>query len=57
MQSYIASANAITKKADVGYTAEGGTWDKPLKATFNDGDVITFTFKELEDVFEDKGQE
>ena len=51
------TANAITKKADVGYTAEGGTWDKPLKATFNDGDVITFTFKELEDVIEDKGQE
>ena len=51
------TANAITKKADVGYTAEGGTWDKPLKATFNDGDVITFTFKNLEDVIEDKGQE
>ena len=51
------TANAITKKADVGYTAEGGTWDKPLKATFDDGYVITFTFKELEDVIEDKGQE
>lgn len=50
-------ADALGKKADVGYTAEGGTWDKPLKATFNDGDVITFTFKELEDVIEDKGQE
>ena len=51
------TANAITKEADLGYTAEGGTWDKPLKAMFNDGDVITFTFKKLEDVIEDKGQE
>ena len=51
------TANAITKKADVGYTAEGGMWDKTLKAIFNDGDVITFTFKKLEDVIEDNGQE
>ena len=50
------TANAITKKADVGYTAEGGMWDKTLKAIFNDGDVITFTFKKLEDVIEDNGQ-
>lgn len=46
------AANAITKKANLGYTAEGGTWDKALNAKFNDGDVITFNFKELLDVIE-----
>ena len=46
------TADAITKKADVGYTADGGTWDKALKAKFADGDVLTFTFKALDDVIE-----
>ena len=46
------SAKAIAKKPNTGYTAEGGTWDKTLKAKFNDGDVITFNFKALPDVIE-----
>ena len=46
------TANGITKKANVGYTADGGTWDKPLKAKFADGDVLTFTFMALDDVIE-----
>ena len=46
------TAKAITKNPNVGYTAEGGTWDKPLKAKFKDGDVLTFTFKEQADVIE-----
>ena len=44
------SAKAIAKKPNTGYTAEGGTWDKELKAKFKDGDVITFNFKSLDDV-------
>ena len=44
------TANAIGKKADVGYTVEGGKWDKELKDKFKDGDVITFNFKALDDV-------
>ncbi|MBS5594221.1 MAG: S-layer homology domain-containing protein [Clostridiales bacterium] len=46
------TANAITKNPNVGYTAEGGAWDKPLKAKFKDGDELTFTFKALDDVIE-----
>lgn len=46
------TAKAITKNPNVGYTAEGGTWDKPLKAKFTDGDVLTFTFMALNDVIE-----
>ena len=41
------TADAITKNPNTGYTAEDGKWDKPLNAKFNDGDVITFKFKEL----------
>lgn len=41
------TADAITKNPNTGYTADGGKWDKELKAKFNDGDVITFNFKEL----------
>lgn len=44
------TADGLTKKADVGYTADGGTWDKALKAKFKDGDELTFTFKALDDV-------
>lgn len=47
------TAEGLTKKPNVGYKAEG-TWDKLLKAKFADGDVLTFTFKELADVIEDK---
>ena len=43
-------ANAITKKADVGYAAEGGMWDKPLTATFTQDAEYTFNFAKLEDV-------
>ena len=43
-------ANAIGKKADVGYTAEGGTWDKPLTATFTQDAEYTFNFAKLNDV-------
>ena len=44
------TANAIGKKADVGYTAEGGTWDKQLKATFTKNAEFTFNFAKLNDV-------
>ena len=44
------TANAIGKKADVGYTAEGGTWDKALKATFTKDAEFTFNFAKLKDV-------
>ena len=46
-------ANGLSKKADVGYTADGGTWDK-LKGKFTEGEKITFTFVALPDVIEDK---
>ncbi|MDU5951568.1 MAG: S-layer homology domain-containing protein [Clostridiales bacterium] len=46
-------ANGLSKKADVGYTEVGGTWDK-LKAKFTEGEKITFTFVALPDVIEDK---
>ena len=48
------TAKNITKNPNTGYTAEGGTWDKTLKAKFNDKDVITFNFKALDDVIEEK---
>ena len=51
------TANEITKKADLGYTAERGTWDKALKATFTNDEEFTFNFKKLDDVIEDKGQD
>ena len=44
------TANGIGKKADVGYTAEGGTWDKQLKATFTKNAEFTFNFAKLNDV-------
>ena len=44
------TANAIGKKADVGYTADGGTWDKPLKATFTNDAEYTFNFAKRDDV-------
>ena len=48
------TAKAITKNPNTGYTAEGGKWDKTLNAKFNDKDVITFKFKALDDVIEEK---
>ena len=51
------TAKAITKNPNVGYTAEGGTWDKPLKAKFIEGEEITFTFVELADVIEKTGED
>ena len=48
------TADAIKKNPNTGYTAEGGKWDKPLNAKFKDGDVITFNFKVLDDVIEEK---
>lgn len=44
------TASGINKKANIGYTAEGGTWDKELKATFTKDETYTFTFKVLDDV-------
>ena len=44
------TANAIGKKADVGYTEDGGTWDKALKATFTKDETYTFNFVKLDDV-------
>ena len=44
------TANNITKNPNVGFTDKGGTWDKALKAKFNDGDVLTFNFVKLNDV-------
>ena len=44
------TASGINKKANIGYTAEGGTWDKALKATFTKDETYTFTFKVLDDV-------
>lgn len=46
-------ANGLSKKADVGYTEVGGSWDK-LKAKFTEGEKITFTFVALPDVIADK---
>lgn len=46
------TANVITKRPNVGYKAEGGTWDKELKAKFKEGDVLTFTFNKEDDVVE-----
>ena len=43
-------ADALGKKADVGYAAEGGTWDKPLTATFTQDAEYTFNFAKLGDV-------
>lgn len=43
-------AGDITKNPNVGYTAEGGTWDKGLNAKFNNDYVITFNFKVLPNV-------
>lgn len=47
------TANAITKKADVGYTAEGGTWKPEIAAKkYTDDAEYEFNFKALEDVIE-----
>ena len=47
------TANAITKKADVGYTAEGGTWKPEIAAKKYTADAeYEFNFKDLEDAIE-----
>ena len=44
-------ANALTKNPDLGYTAEGGTWDPTLGAkTYTENATYTFKFKKLKDV-------
>ena len=51
------TANAITKKADVGYTAEGGTWSPAItKQQYTANETYTFNFAKLGDVIEDNGQ-
>ena len=45
------TANAITKKADVGYTAEGGTWSPAItKQQYTANETYTFNFAKLGDV-------
>ena len=45
------TANAITKKADVGYTAEGGTWSPEItKQQYTANETYTFNFVKLDDV-------
>ena len=45
------TANAITKKADVGYTAEGGTWTPAIaKQQYTVDAEYTFNFVKLNDV-------
>lgn len=45
------TANNITKKADVGYTAEGGTWTPAIsEQKYTKDETYTFTFKALDDV-------
>ena len=47
------TADAITKKANVGYTADGGTWDPVIvKKQFAEDATYTFNFKALDDVIE-----
>ena len=47
------TANAITKKADVGYTAEGGTWSPAItKQQYTVDAEYTFNFVKLNDVIE-----
>lgn len=44
-------ANGITKNPDVGYTAEGGTWNPTLGVqTYTQDATHTFEFKELDDI-------
>lgn len=48
-------ANAITKKANVGYTEVGGTWDPAIASKkYDDDATYTFKFKALDDVVEAK---
>ena len=45
------TADAITKKADVGYTAEGGTWSPAItKQQYTANETYTFNFAKLGDV-------
>ena len=47
------TAKAITKKADVGYTAEGGTWTPAIaKQQYTQDAEYTFNFVKLNDVIE-----
>ncbi|WP_159082051.1 S-layer homology domain-containing protein [Aedoeadaptatus coli] len=52
------TADAITKKANVGYTAEGGTWSPVIAKQKYEADAeYTFTFKALNDVIEKTGED
>ena len=47
------TADAITKKANIGYTVEGGTWNPIIESKKYTADAVyTFTFKALDDVIE-----
>ena len=47
------TANAITKKADVGFTDEGGAWAPEIASKqYTENETYTFTFKALADVIE-----
>ena len=44
-------ADALTKNPDLGYTAEGGTWDPTLgPKTYTEDETCTFKFKKLYDI-------
>ena len=44
-------ANALTKNPNVGYTAEGGTWEPTVEAkTYTKDETYTFKFKKLADI-------
>ncbi|WP_068455924.1 S-layer homology domain-containing protein [Aedoeadaptatus pacaensis] len=45
------TANGITKTPNIGYTADGGTWDPKITSkVYNDNAEYTFKFKALDDV-------
>ena len=47
------TANAITKNPNIGYTADGGTWNPVIsKKQYTADETYTFTFKALPDVIE-----
>ena len=43
-------ANGLAKNPNLGFTAEGGNWDKVLSGTFKQGETFTFKFKALDNV-------
>ena len=49
------TANAITKRPDVGFTADGGTWTPTIESKkYTADETYTFTFKALDAVIEAK---